>query len=76
MTPAESLSGGKVVHMFDSVADLDAAATVAGCEVSQRTVVVESCRTLVLAAHWADLHPGEAIPVQRVPGRRRHAIRG
>ena len=54
--------------MFDSVNDLDAAGTVAGCEVTQRTVVVESCRTLVLAAHWADLYPAEGIPAQRVPG--------
>ena len=33
-----------------------------------RVLITAEVRRLQIAAHWADLHPGEAVPVTRLPG--------
>ena len=55
--------------MFDStVAELDAEQCAAAVESNQRLLIEQSCRAVVLAAHWADLHPAEAIVPDGPPG--------
>ena len=48
--------------------ELDAAGTLAAAEANEHTLITAETRRLQIAAHWADLHPGEAVPVSRLPG--------
>jgi hypothetical protein len=35
---------------------------------NEHAVITAETRRLQIAAHWADLHPGEAIAQSRIPG--------
>ena len=35
---------------------------------NEHTLITAETRRLQIAARWADLHPGEAVPVSRLPG--------
>jgi len=56
------------------LAGLDAAGTLAAAEANEHALIAAEIRRLLLAAHWADLHPGDAVPERRLPGTER-AIR-
>jgi len=58
----------------NDLVELDAAATLAAAEVNEHTLITAETRRLQIAAHWADLHPGEAIAQSRLPGTE-HPIR-
>ena len=63
--------------MFENdLVELDAAATLAAAEVNEQTLVAAEVRRLQIAAHWADLHAGEAVPESRGPGTERPARLG
>jgi hypothetical protein len=47
---------------------LDAAATLAAAEANEHALITAETRRVCIAAHWADLHPGEAIAQSRLPG--------
>jgi hypothetical protein len=53
---------------------LDAAGTLAAAEANEHALIAAEIRRLLLAAHWADLHSGDAVPERRLPGSER-AIR-
>ena len=58
--------------MFDNdLAGLDAAGTLAAAEANEHTLITAETRRLQIAAHWADLHPGDAITESRLPGSER-----
>lgn len=58
--------------MFDTdVADLDKDATLAAVEGNEHGLIEGELRRLLLAAHWADLHPGDAVDPDGLPGRER-----
>jgi hypothetical protein len=48
--------------------ELDAAGTLAAAEANEHTLITAETRRLQIAAHWADLHPGDGIPQSRLPG--------
>ncbi len=50
---------------LEQLADLDADGVLAAAEAAQGQMVAAECRRFVLAAHWVDLHPGEALDEQR-----------
>jgi hypothetical protein len=52
--------------------ELDAAGTAA--ETNEHTLTTAETRRLHVAAHWADLHPGDAVPPSQLPGRQ-HPVR-
>ena len=52
----------------NDLVELDAAGTLAAAEANEHTLITAETRRLQIAAHWADLHPGEAVPVSRLPG--------
>jgi hypothetical protein len=55
--------------MFENeLIELDAAATLAAAEANEHTLITAETRRLQIAAHWADLHPGEAVAQSRLPG--------
>ena len=55
--------------MFDNdLVELDAAGTLAAAEANEQTLITAETRRLQIAAHWADLHTGEAITASRVRG--------
>jgi hypothetical protein len=58
----------------NGLVELDAAGTLAAAEANEHTLITAETRRLQIAAHWADLHPGEAVPVGRLPGTE-HAVR-
>jgi Domain of unknown function (DUF222) len=61
--------------VFDKdLVELDAAGTLAAAEANEHTLITAEIRRLQIAAHWADLHPGEAVTVSRLPGTE-HPIR-
>jgi hypothetical protein len=47
---------------------LDGAGTLAAAEANETTLITAEVRRLQIAAHWADLHPGEAVVESRLPG--------
>jgi hypothetical protein len=58
--------------VFDyDVVGLDAAGTLAAAEANEHALIAAEIRRLVLAAHWADLHPGHAVTDSRLPGTER-----
>ena len=48
----------------NDLVELDAAGTLAAAEANEHTLITAETRRLQIAAHWADLHPGEAVPVR------------
>jgi hypothetical protein len=52
----------------NDLAELDAAETLVAAEANERTLIAAEVRRLELAAHWADLHSGEAVVESRLPG--------
>jgi hypothetical protein len=55
----------------NGLAELDAAGTLAAAEANEHTLITAEVRRLQLAAHWADLHPGDAVQTRRIPGTQR-----
>ena len=55
---------------------LNAAETLAAAEANEHTLITAETRRLHIAAHWADLHPGDAVPKSRLPGTERPAQLG
>ena len=55
--------------MFENgLSELDAAGTLAAAEANEHTLIAAETRRLQIAAHWADLHSGDAIREDRLPG--------
>jgi hypothetical protein len=52
----------------NDLVELDAAGTLAVAEANEHTLTTAETRRLQIAAHWADLHPGEAVVQSRLPG--------
>jgi hypothetical protein len=52
----------------NELVELDAAGTLAAAEANEHTLITAETRRLHLAAHWADLHPGDAVVQSRLPG--------
>jgi hypothetical protein len=58
-----------IERVFDNdLVELDAAGTLAAAEANEHTLIIAETRRLQIAAHWADLHPGEAVAESRLPG--------
>ena len=58
--------------MFENdLVELDAAGTLAAAEANEHTLITAETRRLQIAAHWADLHPGDSVPPSRLPGTER-----
>jgi hypothetical protein len=47
---------------------LDAAQTLAAAEANEHALITAETRRLHIAAHWADLHPDDAVVESRLPG--------
>jgi hypothetical protein len=58
----------------NDLAELDAAGTLAAAEDNEHALITAETRRLHIAAHWADLHPGDALTPSRMPGTQ-HPIR-
>ena len=55
--------------MFENdLVELDAAGTLAAAEANEHALIIAEARRLQIAAHWADLHPGEGVVESRLPG--------
>jgi hypothetical protein len=52
----------------NDLAELDARGTLAAAEHNEHALITAEARRLQIAAHWADLHPGDAIAHSRIPG--------
>jgi Domain of unknown function (DUF222) len=52
----------------NDLVELDAAATLAAAEANERALTAAEGCWLQLAAHWSDLHAGEAVPQSRLRG--------
>jgi hypothetical protein len=52
----------------NDLVELDAAQTLAAAEANEHTLITAETRRLHIAAHWADLHPGDAVVESRLPG--------
>ena len=52
----------------NDLVELDAAGTLAAAEANEHTLITAEVRRLQIAAHWADLHPGDSVPQSRLPG--------
>jgi hypothetical protein len=72
------LSGGAkpyIEYVFENeLIELDAAGTLAAAEANEHAMITAEVRQLQIAAHWADLHPGDAVTASRLPGTE-HPIR-
>jgi hypothetical protein len=55
----------------NEVAELDAAGTLAAAEANEHALITAETRRLHIAAHWADIHPGDAVVDSRLPGSER-----
>jgi hypothetical protein len=60
----------------NDLVDLNAAETLAAAEANEHTLITAETRRLDIAAHWADLHPGDAVAESRLPGSERAAQLG
>ncbi len=58
----------------NDLVELDAAGTLAAAEANEHTLITAETRRLQIAAHWADLHPGDSVVESRLPGRQ-HPVR-
>ena len=62
-------TGPYIENVFENdLAALDSAGTLAAAEDNEHILITAETRRLHIAAHWADLHPGDAIPQSRLPG--------
>jgi hypothetical protein len=52
----------------NDLVELDASGTLAAAEANEHTLITAETRRLQIAAHWADLHPGDAVTGSRLPG--------
>jgi Domain of unknown function (DUF222) len=52
----------------NDLVELDAAGTLGAAEANEHTLITAETRRLQIAAHWADLNPGEAVVESRLPG--------
>jgi hypothetical protein len=52
----------------NDLVELDASATLAAAEANEHTLIIAETRRLQIAAHWADLHAGDAVAESRLPG--------
>ena len=52
----------------NDLVELDGAATLAAAEANEHALITAETRRLCIAAHWADLHPGDAIAHSLLPG--------
>ena len=52
----------------NDLVELDGAATLAAAEANEHALITAETRRLQIAAHWADLHPGDAVARVRLPG--------
>ncbi len=58
--------------MFENdVAGLDAGGTLTAAGANEHAAVEVEVRRLLIAARWADLHPGEAVDPDGLPGAER-----
>jgi hypothetical protein len=58
--------------MFDNdLAELSPSGTLAAVEANEHVLITAETRRLELAAHWADLNPGESVAERRLPGMER-----
>ena len=58
--------------MFENdLVELDAAGTLAAAEANEHALITAETRRLQIAAHWADLHPGDSVAESRLPGTER-----
>jgi Domain of unknown function (DUF222) len=59
-----------IEYVFDNddLVELDAAGTLAAAEANEHTLITAETRRLQIAAHWADLHPGDSVPESQLPG--------
>jgi Domain of unknown function (DUF222) len=55
----------------NDLVELDAAGTLAAAEANEHALITAETRRLQIAAHWADLHPGDAVARSRLPGTER-----
>ena len=55
----------------NDLVELDADETLAAAEANEHTLITAETRRLQIAAHWADLHPGDAVAESRLPGSER-----
>jgi hypothetical protein len=60
----------------NDLVELDANGTLAAAEANEQTLITAETRRLHIAAHWADLHPGDAVSESRLPGSERPAQLG
>ena len=55
--------------MFENdLVEWDASTTAAAAEANEHTLIIAETRRLQIAAHWADLHPGDAVAESGLPG--------
>jgi hypothetical protein len=52
----------------NDLVEWDAAQTLAAAEANEHALITAETRRLHIAAHWADLHPGDAVAQSRLPG--------
>jgi hypothetical protein len=52
----------------NDLVELDAAQTLVAAEANEHALITAETRRLQIAAHWADLHPGDAVVPSRLPG--------
>ena len=58
-----------IACVFENVlVELDGAGTLTAAAANEHTLITAEVRRLQIAAHWADLHPGEAVVESRLPG--------
>ncbi len=63
--------------MFENdLVEWDKAGTLAAAEANEHNLITAETRRLHIAAHWADLHPGDAVTVSRLPGTERAVLLG
>jgi hypothetical protein len=74
--PAKTVGADPYIEsVFENeLAELDAAATLTAAEANEHALILAETRRLHIAAHWADLHAGDAIAKSRIPGTE-HAVR-
>ena len=61
--------GSYIECVFETdLVELDAAGTLAAAEANEHALITAEIRRLQIAAHWADLHPGEGVAASGLPG--------
>jgi hypothetical protein len=51
----------------NELVELDAAGTLSAAEANEHALITVETQRLHIAAHWADIHPGDAVRESRVP---------